>query len=397
MPARTVCQKFFQDALAPFHQYRQNAILDATIALVHGASLTLTSIGRFLPGSAQVKNKIKRVDRLLGNTSLHHDIPMIFNNIISLLTQRLSWCVIAVDWSGYPSQEYHVLRASLICDGRSIPLLSQIVPSAKQQNAQVQNEFLNALHHAIPPDKKVIIVTDAGFQNAWFRHIRSLGWDFMGRVRGNIQLRLKEKGEQWLRRQTLTAKSKPEYLGPGTLARAEYAQCDGHFYLHRKEAKGRKNKRGRCRISRYSQERDGRASAKEPWLIFSSTDEFSPVKIMKLYSRRMQIEQNFRDEKSERFGFGLRASHSRTEGRILVLSLLATLATIVLWLIGYHAENKGLHLRYQANSIKSRRVLSFLTLAENILRHSPLILTRTVLDTVLNHLARAYRSMVLVY
>lgn len=62
---------------------------------------------------------------------------------------------------------------------------------------------------------------------------------------------------------------------------------------------------------------------------------------MKLHSRRMQIKQNFRDEKSERFGFGLRASYSRSAGRILVLSLLATLSTIVLWLIGYHAENKG--------------------------------------------------------
>ncbi len=63
---------------------------------------------------------------------------------------------------------------------------------------------------------------------------------------------------------------------------------------------------------------------------------------MKLYSRRMQIEQNFRDEKSERFGFGLRASYSRSAGRIQVLSLLATLSTIVLWLLGFHAENKGI-------------------------------------------------------
>lgn len=55
----------------------------------------------------------------------------------------------------------------------------------------------------------------------------------------------------------------------------------------------------------------------------------------------MQIAQNFHDEKSERFGFGLRASHSGSEGRILVLSLLATFATVVLWLIGYHVEKKG--------------------------------------------------------
>lgn len=130
---------------------------------------------------------------------------------------------------------------------------------------------------------------------------------------------------------------------------------------------------------------------------FSSTDEFSPAKVMKLYSRRMQIEQNFRDEKSERFGFGLRGSHSRTEGRIRVLSLLVTLETVVLWQIGYHAENKGLHLSYQANSVKSRRVLSFLILAENILRHSPLILTRMALSTILTHLARTRRNMVLVY
>ncbi|KOC85019.1 transposase, partial [Winslowiella iniecta] len=76
------------------------------------------------------------------------------------------------------------------------------------------------------------------------------------------------------------------------------------------------------------------AAAKEPWLIFSSTAEFKPREVMKLYGRRMQIEQNFRDEKSERFGFGLRASHSRSAGRILVLSLLVTLSTAVLWLLG---------------------------------------------------------------
>ena len=133
MPARQVCQDFFHNALAPFHKYRQNALLDATIALINGASLTLTSIGRYLPGPAQVKNKIKRVDRLLGNESLHRDIPLIFSNIIAMLTSQLSLCVIAVDWSGYPSQEHHVLRASLLCDRRSLPLLSWIVPSEKRK------------------------------------------------------------------------------------------------------------------------------------------------------------------------------------------------------------------------------------------------------------------------
>lgn len=151
MPVRKVCQNFFRDALAPFHQYRQNALLDPTIALINGASLTLTGIGRFLPGTAQVKNKIKRVDRLMGNESLHRDIPLIFSSITSMLTRQLSLCVIAVDWSGYPSQEHHILRASLLCDGRSIPLLSQVVSFEKQNNSLIQNDFLDSLAQSLPP------------------------------------------------------------------------------------------------------------------------------------------------------------------------------------------------------------------------------------------------------
>ncbi|MUV99426.1 hypothetical protein GLN99_21940 [Shigella flexneri] len=70
MPARKVCQTFFRNALASTHQYRQNAIIDSAAALVGGASLSLTSIGRHLPGPARVKDKIKRVDCLLGNKRL---------------------------------------------------------------------------------------------------------------------------------------------------------------------------------------------------------------------------------------------------------------------------------------------------------------------------------------
>lgn len=51
MPARKVCQTFFRNALASTHQYRQNAIIDSAAALVRGASLSLTSIGRHLPGA----------------------------------------------------------------------------------------------------------------------------------------------------------------------------------------------------------------------------------------------------------------------------------------------------------------------------------------------------------
>ncbi|AKH64052.1 transposase [Photorhabdus thracensis] len=397
MPARKVCHNFFKDALAPFHKYRQNALIDATMALINGASLTLTSIGRFLPGQAQVKNKIKRVDRLLGNTAPHNDIPAIFNNITAMITRQLPLCVIAVDWSGYPSQEYHVLRASLLCDGRAMPLLSWVVSSEKQNNTLIQNQFLDSLAKAVSSDARVIIVTDAGFKSPWFRHITSLGWDFIGRIRNNVQFHLADSPEIWLKISDCPGTITPKYMGAGTLVKEKKNRINGHFYTYKKLPKGRKSKRSKGRPMYTKTDNEYRQSAKEAWLIFSSIDDLKPREIIKLYSRRMQIEQNFRDEKSERFGFGLRASHSRSAGRMRVLSLLATLSTIVLWLIGYHVENKGLHLRYQANSIKSRRVISYLTLAENVLRHSPLILKQISLNDALNHLTRVYRNMVLVY
>jgi hypothetical protein len=75
-----------------------------------------------------------------------------------MLTSRLALWLIAVDWRGYPAQDFHVLRASLICDGSSLT-------SDMQQNAGVQAALFNALSEAIGPAKKVIIITDAGFRN----------------------------------------------------------------------------------------------------------------------------------------------------------------------------------------------------------------------------------------
>ncbi|MCA6938618.1 IS4 family transposase, partial [Pectobacterium versatile] len=105
MPASQVCHKFFSQPLNSLHQYRKNALLDMTVALTRGASLSLTSIGRYLPGSARVKHKIKRVDRHLNSDLMFSDIPAVYQQLVSRLTRDLSLCVIDVDWSGYPSSE----------------------------------------------------------------------------------------------------------------------------------------------------------------------------------------------------------------------------------------------------------------------------------------------------
>ncbi|MEH5886930.1 IS4 family transposase, partial [Escherichia coli] len=55
------------------------------------------------------------------------------------------------------------------------------------------------------------------------------------------------------------------------------------------------------------------------------------------------------------------------------------------------------HLKYQANTISGRRVLSFLALAKNVIRHTPNILKTLSLDKPLHNLQQRYSDMIFIY
>jgi len=90
-------------------------------------------------------------------------------------------------------------------------------------------------------------------------------------------------------------------------------------------------------------------------------------------------------------------SERRAEKRISVLCLVATLYSIVMWMTGYYLEKRGINCWFQANSIKSRRVLSYLTLSKNVIRQSPGILAGMNPDSVYEEMARAYRDIIMIY
>jgi hypothetical protein len=80
----------------------------------------------------------------------------------------------------------------------------------------------------------------------------------------------------------------------------------------------------------------------------------------------MQIEESFRDMKSQHFGEGLERSGSSGTGRFTVLVLIASLAAFLLWLLGTAADELGLEQRMRPGSRK-RRAYSRLFLARLIL------------------------------
>ncbi len=73
----------------------------------------------------------------------------------------------------------------------------------------------------------------------------------------------------------------------------------------------------------------------------------------------MQIEEDFRDTKNIYYGLGLSVNRTRDIKRLSVLLLLAAIASLILVILGLLAEANNLHRQFQANTVTSRRVLSF--------------------------------------
>lgn len=82
----------------------------------------------------------------------------------------------------------------------------------------------------------------------------------------------------------------------------------------------------------------------------------------------MQIEEAFRDQKSQTYGLGSDAHRTKKKGRLEVLLLLAALANWLHYMLGLAAELVGKHRSFQANSVKTRRVLSFNYLGKRLCR-----------------------------
>ena len=84
----------------------------------------------------------------------------------------------------------------------------------------------------------------------------------------------------------------------------------------------------------------------------------------------MQIEETFRDAKNHRFGWSFEDARSNSSKRFEVLLLLATLGMLAVTLLGHAAEERGIHRRYQANTISKRRVLSLFYLGCALIKMS---------------------------
>ncbi|NEV65148.1 IS4 family transposase, partial [Thiorhodococcus minor] len=85
MHALTILQCCVAPLLAGIHRRRLSVLLEAVAATVSGPRLTLTEIGRRFAGGSNLRHRIKRADRLLGNVQLQHDAKHIYKALARML------------------------------------------------------------------------------------------------------------------------------------------------------------------------------------------------------------------------------------------------------------------------------------------------------------------------
>ena len=353
--------------LTSMHAARKGALFAAVAALVQDSKVPLTALGRAMtPAGGKQKHGIKRSDRLLGNEALHVEVPDVYRAVSALIVNPSQRPIILVDWSE-AGDKLCVLSAALAFDGRAIPLWTEAHPLKKLANPVVEGNFLQRLREQLPVGcLPPIIVTDAGFQVPFFKKVRAMGWDFVGRERGKVYLRA-AGDESWISCHALfaRARSKPKDFGQWEVTRSHAYPC--RLVMVDKRSRGARKPVKAPKPRKIASKRAAK-SAREPWVLVTSLSTETARQVANIYKRRMQIEETFRDKKSHRFGWSFEDARSRSTERVNVLVLLTAMASWVAALVGLAAEAENRQFDYQANTTRKRRVLSVVTLGRLILQ-----------------------------
>jgi hypothetical protein len=356
------------------HQNRLEALLDVAQALVHCKNLSLSAMGKCLSGETALKHKIKKVDRLEGNLHLHKELHSLYGGLSTFVFKYLSHdnsipmivdlCFVKDD------RAIQMLSAEVATKGRTIPIYREIFKEGEL--ADRAEQFILSLKECLPRDRTIIIIMDAGFYEKWFRAIENCGWYWICRTRTGKELKLSENAD-WI-----SVKDFIPTIGPKTknyenvlLTKAHQRRC--RVITTKRNPAGRKQKSRRGEPTGKVGSDCYRIAAKEPWILATNLpSEYKATNIILFYSKRMQIEESFRDVKSHQFGLSGRYIRTTNIYRWSVKMLLAAIAQITCWVIGIIGHSQGLQKRYQSNTIKNRKVFSYFTLGQLIINHDGL-------------------------
>jgi hypothetical protein len=130
MHTQTIVAQVMQCCFPLMHAARWRTLHDVVVSSVSGHALGLVALAVGTPRTTKVRHRVKCADRLLGNNHLKAHrfdrYAALARRWLTELPQRL----IVVDCPSLTADmQWHWLRASIVCDGRSITLYEEVHPS----------------------------------------------------------------------------------------------------------------------------------------------------------------------------------------------------------------------------------------------------------------------------
>ena len=314
------------------HAKRVECLCNATLGVLHSASLAVSAIGHGLAAARGLatKHATKQVDRLLSNDGIKIDeilalwVPYVIGARTSI--------VVAMDWTDFDADNQSTIMLSLVTDhGRATPLVWLTVDkkTLKDRRNLYEDRVLVRLAEILPPNVKVCILADRGFgdQKLYRLLTEQLHFDYVIRFRGNI---------------TVTAASGE------TRTAAAWVHPDGRA----RTLRGAKVTAEKYEVGTVVcvQEKD----MKQAWCLAASSPNATAKELIRYYGARWGIECGFRDTKDLRFGMGMDSVHVNSPERRDRLWLLNALAVVLLTLLGAASEAVGLDRLLKTNTAKRR-------------------------------------------
>ena len=318
------------------HAKRVLSLASAVVGAMHSAALGVRAIGL---GLAEVvglekKHAVKQIDRLLSNRGIEvwEEFAVWVPHVIGARVDAL----IALDWTEFDADDQMTLCMNLVTShGRATPLMWMTVKKselAEQRNAH-EDKLLARLAEVMPEHVEVTIIADRGFgDQARYEQIEELGFKFIIRFRECIHIGLH---------------------GEGLRPASEFVPTNGRTRL----LKDVDVTRQRTTVPAVALVKA--AGMQEAWCLATNHTAMTGSQIVAAYGRRFTIEENFRDSKDPRFGFGMSSSRISSPERRDRLFLISAIAIVLLTLLGAAGEALGIDRYLKVNTSK-RRQLSLL-------------------------------------
>jgi hypothetical protein len=339
---------FLRSLLSPFegrHQKTLSTVIAAVAATGQARSFAIAATMARWAGT-RMDSAVNRFYRLLRNDRIEED-SMVSAWARQLCRSASRELLVPVDWT-----EWHhglrMLKAAAVVGKRAVPLMVRVyeqVTRIRSQNSK-ENDFARTLAAALHSvGIRATLLCDRGFRRvSWLKLLSDLRLDFVVRLMDDVTVEQLDG----------TRKTLNNFVLP----RGKVTDL-GTVWLH-------SEKKLRVRVVGYFA-----PGAREPWWLATSLSS-APSHILKLYDRRMTVEECLRDTKGKRFGVKLAWTQFRDPQALARFAMLLGIAVLIWLLEGELAAREHPDLRMTCKYKGPRQ--SLLTIGiRSALLHDPAV------------------------